>query len=83
MTEQHLLAQADFFVEPSAATSLIAIKNLCRAGKIKKSESVDITLTGSGLKDSEVFKEHQPKFNISNIYQIELELSKILTNSKR
>lgn len=78
---QRLLGQAGFFVEPSAATSLIAVKKLCEAGKIKQHESVVLMLTGSGLKDSEVF-QHQPLDVIpSNITQIEADLSQVLVSS--
>lgn len=77
---QRLLGQAGFFVEPSSATSLIAIKKLREASKIKQHESVVLMLTGSGLKDSEVFQHHPLNLILSNISQIEADLSKVLAN---
>lgn len=75
---QRLLGQAGFFVEPSSATSLLAVKKLCQAGKIKGHESVVLMLTGSGLKDSEVFEHHPSKVISSSISTIEKDLDKIL-----
>lgn len=76
---QRLLGQAGFFVEPSAATSLLAVKKLREAGKIKQNESVVLMLTGSGLKDSEVFQHHPLNLILSNISNIESDLSKVLS----
>jgi threonine synthase len=75
---QRVLGQAGFFVEPSAATSLIAVKKLRESHKIKQHESVVLMLTGSGLKDSEVFHHHPLNVILSNISQIEADLSKVL-----
>lgn len=71
LTGQRLLGQARFFVEPSAATSLIAVKKLREAGKIKRYESVVLMLTGSGLKDTEAFHHHPLNVILSDISQIE------------
>lgn len=81
MTGQQILGQAGFFVEPSSATSLIAVKKLCLAGKIKREERVVLMLTGSGLKDSEAFQHHSIKLIHSTIVTIESDLNKILRNS--
>lgn len=75
---QRLLGQAGFFVEPSAATSFIAVKKLCKAGKIKQHESVVLMLTGSGLKDTDIFQQHPLNVIHSSISQIEADLSKVL-----
>jgi threonine synthase len=75
---QMLLGQAGFFVEPSASSSLFAVKKLFLAGLIKNHESVVIMLTGSGLKDSEVFSRHPNDVIASNVSQIEADLSKVL-----
>ncbi len=75
---QRLLGEAGFFVEPSAATPLLAVQKLCRAGQIKQDESVVLMLTGSGLKDSEVFRHHPIDFISSSISKIEADLSKVL-----
>jgi threonine synthase len=76
---QRLLGQAGFFVEPSTATSLIAVKKLREAGQIKQDESVALMLTGSGLKDSEVFQHHPLNLILSNTAKIESDLSKVLS----
>lgn len=75
---QRILGGAGFFVEPSAATSLLAVKKLCESSKIKKNESVVLMLTGSGLKDSEVFQHHPVKIVSSSVSTIERDLRKIL-----
>jgi len=76
---QRLLAQAGFFVEPSAATSLLAVKKLCKAGKIKQFDSVILMLTGSGLKDAEVFKHHPLNVIHSSMSRIEADLLKAIS----
>jgi threonine synthase len=48
---QRVLAQAGWFVEPAAATTLYAVKKLRAAGRIAAGESVLLMLTGAGLKD--------------------------------
>ncbi|MEN6618822.1 MAG: threonine synthase [Rikenellaceae bacterium] len=60
---QRRLAKSGYFVEPASATSLFAIKKLREQGKIARTASVVMILTGSGLKDSEVLQYH--KFNES------------------
>lgn len=60
---QRRLAESGYFVEPASATSLFAIKKLRKQGKIARTASVVMILTGSGLKDSEVLQYH--KFNES------------------
>lgn len=59
LESQRRLAESGYFVEPASATSLYAVKKLREQGKIEQNASVVIILTGSGLKDSEVFKYHQ------------------------
>ena len=75
---QQILGQAGFFVEPSAATSLLAVKKLCKAGKIKRHESVVLMLTGSGLKDLGVFQSHSLGVFHSTLMDIEKDLRKML-----
>jgi threonine synthase len=76
---QRLLGQAGFFVEPSAATSLLAVRKLCKAGKIKREDSVVLMLTGAGLKDTEVFQHQQVQIVHSSISTVEADTHKILT----
>lgn len=71
LESQRRLARAGFFVEPASATSLTAVKKLHESGKIKNSESVVLMLTGSGLKDSEVFQHHEVKVIDSNVDTVE------------
>ncbi len=78
---QRVLGQAGFFVEPSAATSLLAVKKLCKEGKIKRNESVVLMLTGSGLKDSEVFQHHKVKVISSTVSTVETDLHDVLTKN--
>ena len=75
---QRILGRAGFFVEPSSATSLLAVKKLREAEKVKRHESVVLMLTGSGLKDLEVFPHHCIKVISSDISTIKSDLDKIL-----
>jgi threonine synthase len=56
---QRVFAQAGWFVEPAAATTLCAVRKLRAAGRIAGCESVVLMLTGAGLKDLDALK-HQP-----------------------
>lgn len=76
---QRVLGRAGFFVEPSSATSLLAVKKLCIAGQIKRNASVVLMLTGSGLKDSEVFQYHPINVISSSVSTVEADLRQILT----
>ena len=78
LDSQRLLAKAGFFVEPASATSLAAVKKLRQTGKIKDNKSVVLMLTGSGLKDSEVFQYHEVNIQNSSTDSIEDDLSRIL-----
>jgi len=75
---QRVLAQAGWFVEPAAATTLCAVKKLRAAGKITASESVVLMLTGGGLKDLDALK-HQP-FSVteSNLGNVRRDLERAL-----
>jgi threonine synthase len=75
---QQLLARAGFFVEPSSATSLMAVKKLVAAGKVKRDESVVLMLTGSGLKDAEAFQFHPIDVIASDISTLETDLAQVL-----
>ncbi|MGM0379701.1 MAG: threonine synthase [Bacillota bacterium] len=54
---QKWLAHNGLFVEPSSATSIIAIKNLIEKGLIRKDQKVLSILTGSGLKDIHILNK--------------------------
>jgi len=63
LLSQKRLADSGFLVEPAAATSLYAVKKLRAQGLIEKEAEVVLMLTGSGLKDMHILKQHP-----SNIY---------------
>lgn len=77
---QRLLGEAGFFVEPSAATSLLAVKKLCHTGKVKPHESVVLMLTGSGLKGSEGFHLHPNAMVHSSMSTLEVDLTRVLSS---
>mgnify|MGYP006421782147 CR=1 FL=1 len=54
---QKWLAHNGLFVEPSSATSIMAIKNLVEKNLIKKDDKVLSVLTGSGLKDTYILNK--------------------------
>jgi threonine synthase len=74
LESQRVLAQAGWFVEPAAATTLCAVKKLRTQGRIAAGESVLLMLTGAGLKDLEALK-YQP-FNVieSNLAHVRRDL---------
>ena len=78
---QRVLAQAGWFVEPAAATTLYAVKKLRAAGRIAAGESVLLMLTGAGLKDLDALK-HQP-FDIteSSLDTVRRNLGRLLAAS--
>ncbi|MDX9898222.1 MAG: threonine synthase [Spirochaetia bacterium] len=55
---QLLLAKAGFFVEPGSATTLAAVRKLRVQGAIGAGDRTVIVLTGSGLKDMDVCRQH-------------------------
>lgn len=71
LESQRRLAESGFFVEPASATSLIAVKKLREKGLISSEAKVVIMLTGSGLKDTDVFRYHTTGVNEINIEDIE------------
>jgi len=80
---QRRFAGAGFFVEPSAATSLAAVKKLRAAGMIGEEDSVVLMLTGSGLKDMSVFARQKVSVIESDLRRIRGDVEKILTSSRR
>ncbi len=49
---QQLLAEQGFFVEPTSAVVIAALKKILKTKKLERNETVVISLTGSGLKAS-------------------------------
>jgi threonine synthase len=58
LESQRQYARAGFFVEPGTATTLAAVRKLRARGAIAKHDRVVIMLTGSGMKDLDVFRLH-------------------------
>lgn len=75
LESQRTLAEAGFFAEPASATSLAAVRKLRAKNAIKPDESVAIILTGSGLKDSEVFEHHPINVISSSIETVERDVT--------
>jgi threonine synthase len=75
---QKILAKSGFFVEPASATSLYAVKKLHDQGKISPNDKVVLMLTGSGLKDSEIFNHHNFKPVESNLENLREDIQKLI-----
>ena len=75
---QVLLAKSGFFVEPASATSLFAVKKLRDQGQIKSGDTVALMLTGSGLKDLDVFNYHNFKLQESTIETLKQDIDEII-----
>ncbi len=78
MEAQRVLAKAGFFVEPSSATSLYAVKKLRKKGRIGEEEKVLIVLTGSGMKQLEFLKKKKPEVLEIPMKKLEKTLNSIL-----
>ncbi|SKA06686.1 threonine synthase [Selenihalanaerobacter shriftii] len=78
LESQKVLGKAGYFVEPAAATSVYAVKKLKQSGDIANDAKVLLMLTGSGLKDMEVFKEHSFDIMESNLHNIKVDLQQLL-----
>lgn len=56
LSAQKLLGSTEgIFAEPASATTIVALKKLVESGKIDKSDYVVCVITGTGLKEPEVF----------------------------
>lgn len=80
---QREFARAGFFVEPSTATLLFAVRKLVEAGRVASEASVVLMLTGAGLKDLDALK-HQPCTGVidSDITRVEGDLVKLLDSGR-
>jgi threonine synthase len=85
VTEEEILAgqrefaRAGYFVEPSTATLLFAVRKLVETGSLSPQSCVVFMLTGAGLKDLDALKQ-QPCSGIleSHIDKVEADLAAIL-----
>ena len=80
LVSQRKLGEVGYFVEPASATSLYAIKKLFKAEKIKEGSTVVMMLTGTGLKDLDVFKYYHLNVMESNIEKVEDDVWNLLKN---
>jgi len=78
LQSQRTLAEAGFFVEPASATSLAAVAKLRAGGAIGARESVVMILTGSGLKDADVFQHHRVPVVRATVETVEKETAAVL-----
>jgi threonine synthase len=75
---QTLLARSGYFVEPAAATTLHAVRNLVQKGELKRDASVVLMLTGSGLKDLEALAHHDARVIDTGVDEAEKTISSLL-----
>jgi threonine synthase len=80
LVSQRKLGEVGYFVEPASATSLYAVKKLFKAGKIEKGATVVMMLTGTGLKDLDVFQYYHLDVRESDIEKIEDDVRNLLKN---
>ncbi|MBU4350484.1 threonine synthase [bacterium] len=80
LVSQRKLGEVGYFVEPASATSLYAVKKLFMAGKIERGATVVMMLTGTGLKDLDVFQYYRLDVMESDIEKIEDDVRNLLKN---
>jgi threonine synthase len=73
---QKLLAQEGYFVEPATATLIHGVKQLASDQKIQSTDRVVLMLTGSGLKDMDVFEHHHLKTKTIELKDVKTYLEK-------
>jgi len=78
LQSQRKFGETGYFVEPASATSLYAVKKLFEAGKIEKDATVVLILTGTGLKDLDVFQHYQIDVLESDLHHIEGDVQDLL-----
>lgn len=89
VTEEEILeaqrefARAGFFLEPSAATPLPAVRKLVTAGAMSPQSTVVLMLTGAGLKDLDALRR-QPRGRItqSTIDRVEADVKRLLESGQ-
>jgi len=78
LNSQRKFGETGYFVEPASATSLFAVKKLREAGKIEKNATVILMLTGTGLKDLDVFQNYPVNVMESDLHRVEGDIKKLL-----
>jgi len=78
LESQRVLAQAGYFVEPSTATTLYAVRKLRGVGQIGPGASVVLMLTGAGLKDLDVLKFQPFEVCESSLNSVRQDLAKAM-----
>lgn len=89
VTEEEILegqrefARAGFFVEPSTATLLFAVRKLVQARSLSPESCVVLMLTGAGLKDLDALK-YQPCSGVldSDVEKVEADLALLLGSGR-
>jgi threonine synthase len=79
LVSQRRLAGDGLFVEPAAATTLGAVRSLRQQGTIQPDAQVVLMLTGSGMKDLDVFKFHEGGIVESDLSRVEEDVERIIT----
>jgi len=75
---QAMLARGGLFVEPASATSVYALKKLVASGRIHPDDKTVVMLTGSGLKDFDVFDHHRVAVRDLAVDSLEAHLESIV-----
>lgn len=71
---QRLLARSEgIFAEPSGVTSLAGLIKLSASGRIERSDSIVVEITGSGLKDPQIAMKGMPEIPVIDASVEELE----------
>lgn len=78
LQSQKKFGEVGYFVEPASATSLYAVKKLFEEGKIEEDATVVLMLTGTGLKDLDVFQNYQVDVLESDLHHIEEDVQGLL-----
>lgn len=78
LESQRVLAESGFFVEPASAVSLWALRKLRREGRIEEEATVIMMLTGSGLKDFDVFSHHRLNVTTTTLDDVAALLRRIM-----
>jgi threonine synthase len=79
LLSQQKFAESGYFVEPSTAITLFAVKKLYECNKIEKNARVVLVLTGTGLKDLSVFSHYHYEPLKSNLENIEADIKSIIS----
>ena len=80
LLSQQKFGESGYFVEPSTATTLYAVKKLYECNTIEENARVVLVLTGTGLKDLSVFSHYHYETLKSDLGNIEADIKRIISN---